>query len=136
MKQISKYLSNKIKNDSYLKDVIIATNKTIYKIVKNELDRLGHCADLNHIDVSQVTDMNNLFNVWCNDVTLGMGYEDLNPDISKWDVSKVKNMSMMFYGCENFNCDISNWDVSNVKDNTDMFVGCSINPKFEPNFKC
>jgi surface protein len=47
-----------------------------------------------------------------------------NGDISKWDVSNVKNMNRMFesstFTCENG--DISNWDVSNVKDMSFMFI--------------
>ena len=30
----------------------------------------------------------------------------------------------MFKYCENFNCDLSNWDVSKVKDMTNIFYGC------------
>ena len=44
-------------------DMIVATNDTIKKIVKDEIERLGYNADLNHIDVSQVTDMSRLFNL-------------------------------------------------------------------------
>jgi surface protein len=45
-----------------------------------------------------------------------------NQDISKWDVSNVKDMSFMFYDAESFNEDISNWDVSNV---TNMGSSCT-----------
>ena len=48
-----------------------------------------------------------------------------NGDISKWNVSGVKDMSSMFYGSE-FNGDISNWDVSNVTDVTDMFKNSAL----------
>ena len=37
-----------------------------------------------------------------------------NGDISKWDVSNVRNMNEMFCDSE-FNGDISKWNVSNVK---------------------
>ena len=37
-------------------------------------------------------------------------------DLSKWDVSSVKDMSSMFLGATSFNGDISKWDVSSVKD--------------------
>ena len=117
MKDIHRYLSTKIS-----KSKIKATNETIRDIVKSELDRLGHDADLNHIDVSEVTDMMSLFS--CDDVDLGFKFYDLNPDISKWDVSNVKKMDYMFYECEEFNCDISEWDVSNVEDSTEMFYKC------------
>ena len=47
-----------------------------------------------------------------------------NIDISEWDVSNVERMEYMFDGCENFNCDLSDWDVSNVEDMHCMFDGC------------
>jgi surface protein len=37
------------------------------------------------------------------------------------DLSKVENMSMMFYYVKNFSGNISNWDVGNVKNMTSMF---------------
>ena len=40
--------------------------------------------------------------------------KDFNGDISEWDVSNVKNMNRMFYGSK-FNGDISHWNVKNVK---------------------
>lgn len=118
MKQITEYLSTKVAKPSIIK----ATSKTIQKIVKAELDRLGHDCDLNHIDVSEVTSMYNLFS--CYEEDLGSKYEDLNPDISKWDVSNVENMNCMFWRCRNFNQDISKWDVSKVGDMSSMFYEC------------
>ena len=118
MKPIYKYLSTKITNSK-----IKATNETIKKIVKDELDRLGHDADLNHIDVSKVTNMNILFS--CHGADLGSIYNDLNPDISKWDVSNAIRMNYMFYKCKNFNCDISGWNVSNTENMSCMFNGCT-----------
>ena len=118
MKTILEYIISK-SNKRY---VIKATNDTINKIVKDELDKLGHDADLNHIDVREVTFMDSLFS--CHTVDLGTKYRDLNPDISGWDVSKVRNMQSMFAICENFDCDISKWDVSNVIDMRFMFNSC------------
>ena len=62
-------------------------------------------------DVSQVSDMNNLF------------YElpDFNEDISQWDVSNVTNMRRMFYGAESFNQPIGSWNVSKVENMLGMF---------------
>ena len=37
-----------------------------------------------------------------------------NENISRWDTSKVTDMSYMFYKANAFNQDISNWDTSNV----------------------
>ena len=44
--------------------------------------------------------------------------------LENWNVSKVENMSSMFYECKNFNCDLSKWNVSNVFDINDMFYDC------------
>ena len=45
--------------------------------------------------------------------------------LKKWDVSNVKDMSYMFYGCISFESDLSNWNVSNVKNMTGMFYECN-----------
>lgn len=122
MTTIIEYLLSKSKPKL---NMIKATNDTIHQIVKDELDRLGHDADLNHIDVSNVTDMSFVF--CARTITrkcLGFEYDDINPDVSKWDVSNVTDMKYMFYYCEKFNCDISGWDVSNVKYMTYMFYRC------------
>src|SRR5690554_4783012 len=88
---------------------IVANNNNIKRIVKSEIERLGNKADLNHIDVSGVTDMWSLFE--------GLQF---NGDISKWDVSKVKSVFRMFSNTP-FNQDIGNWNVGNVEDMTLMF---------------
>ena len=150
MKTILEYLSTKVTQTK-----IKATDETIGQIIKDELDRLGHDADLNHIDVSKVTDMKGLFDIY----GLDNNYKDLNPDISQWDVSKVENMNGMFsccknfnqdisswnvskvedmrgmfWNCENFNQDLSQWNVDKVKDHFNMFYGCPIKQEFKPKF--
>ena len=45
--------------------------------------------------------------------------------ISDWDVSKVTDMSYLFYRAESFNQNISNWDVSNVIDMMGTFRDAS-----------
>ena len=119
MRPILEYIISK----SSKRYTIKATDDTIHQIVKDELDRLGHDADLNHIDVSEVTDMNHLFSC-SNNPNLGIKYNDLNPDISRWNVSKVKDMSYMFHNCVNFNCNISNWNVSKVENMRGIFDNC------------
>ena len=71
--------------------------------------------DVSNWDVSNVTNMEGLFN----------NCKKFNCDLNKWDVSNVKDMSYMFYNCGNFDCDLSNWDVSNVTNMYTMFEGCS-----------
>ena len=71
--------------------------------------------DISDWDVSQVTDMYELFK----DKTT------FNDDISSWDVSNVIDMSYMFYNATSFNQDISSWDVSSVTDMEIMFVNAT-----------
>jgi surface protein len=68
-------------------------------------------SDLNNWDVSNVTDMTGMF--W--------RAESFNGNISNWDVSNVTSMAGMFLDTESFNGDISNWDVSNVINMSYMF---------------
>jgi surface protein len=88
---------------------IIATDDTIHKIVKDEIAKYGYNANLNHIDVSKVTDMRGFFKE-----------SSFNGDISQWDVSNVTNMRAMFSNSR-FNGDISKWNVSNVTNLEYMF---------------
>ena len=48
------------------------------------------------------------------------------PNISKWNTSKVENMSGMFSGCSSLESipDISNWNTSEVKNISLMFSKC------------
>ena len=49
-----------------------------------------------------------------------------NSDVSKWDVSRVKNMQGMFLGATSFNGDLSKWDVTRVIDMRGMFMGATL----------
>lgn len=123
-----------------MKQIIKATNENIENIVAQEIKKYGPEADLNHIDVSGVTDMSFLFfNLYIfedlkfnGDVSnvknmKGMfGFSEFTGDISGWDVSKVQDMSGMFRWSA-FNGDISHWDVSNVRDMSEMFKGVKFN---------
>jgi len=87
----------------------VVNNITFKIILKAELNRLGNNANLNHIDVSNITDMSRMF--------LSSKF---NGDISNWDVSSVTNMSAMFSSSK-FNGDIYNWNVSSVTNMSNMF---------------
>ena len=83
-------------------------------IIRQLVDKRGYKVDLNDIDVSKVDDMSYLF-------TGLHRLQHFNGDISKWDVSRVKNMEGMFRSNKKFNGDISDWDVVNVHNMRFMF---------------
>ena len=66
--------------------------------------------DASEWDVSNVTDMNEMF--------CASGFRS---DISGWNVSNVTDMSVMFCEVQEFNSDLSMWDVSKVTDMSNMF---------------
>ena len=131
-----------LKKNNYTQNVrehIIATNDTLKDIISQEIRKYGTNADLNHIDVSNVTDMSYMFSNsefngdisnWNVSNVTNMSYmfenSKFNGDISNWDVSNVTNMRFMF-GNSEFNGDISNWNVSNVTDMSYMFENSKFN---------
>ena len=131
-----------LKKNNYTQNVrerIIATNDTLNDIISQEIEKYGTSADLNHIDVSNVTSMIRVFSClkfngdiskWdVSNVTNMCGMfenSNFNGDISKWDVSNVTNMCLMFYYSK-FNGDISTWDVSNVTNMSSMFENSNFN---------
>ena len=75
----------------------------------------GFNGNIENWNVSNVTDMNNMFNAVGN---IG----SFNRNLGSWDVSKVTNMSNMFERQGSFiGSGIENWDVSNVTNMSTMF---------------
>ena len=113
------FITEHLKITSKTKSATIrpTTKDELKAIIEQELERQGPNADLNFIDVSEVTNMSRLF----------FGFTDIqNIKINGWDTSNVTNMAYMFYGCNNFNSDLSGWDVSNVENMSQMFIGCNL----------
>ena len=52
----------------------------------------------------------------------------LLPDISKWNTSKVTDMSWMFYQCSSLEnlSDVSKWNIDNVSVMSHMFNNCKV----------
>lgn len=126
----------KVKDFNELVHIIADIKQQLYK---NKVDAFN----LNWLDISNVTMLDQLFNVgtfnrqyifwdvsdWDTSHVTSMagtfnGCKDIC-DLSKWDTSKVTSMVNMFYGCSTFNGNISNWDVSKVTRFDSMFYGCS-----------
>ena len=126
----------KVKDFSELVHIIADIKKQLYK---DKVDAFN----LNWLDISNVTMLDQLFNIntfnrqyifwdvsdWDTSHVTSMvgtfnGCKDIC-DLSKWDTSKVTSMVNMFYGCSTFNGNISNWNVSKVTRFDSMFYGCS-----------
>lgn len=124
MKSLTHYIQEKliIKKNKY--KYFPKTREELQDTILRRIKEEGNEVDLNDIDVSKVTDMFSLFKE-----------TEFNGNISNWNVSNVKDMYSMFYGCKSFNKDVSSWDVSNVT-NYDgcMFKNCAIEEKYKPKF--
>ena len=65
------------------------TRDEFMTVVGKLIKERGYEADLNDIDTSEITSMSGLF--------FKSKFTGKNGDITKWDVSNVKNMKYMFY---------------------------------------
>ena len=101
-----------------------ADNVNIRELVRNAIKDKGNDADLNHIEISDVTDMSYLF--------LNSPF---NGNIDEWDVSNVINMTGMFMNSK-FDGDISKWNVGKVKKHECCFDGSPLEkqPAKQPKF--
>ncbi len=123
MKKLSQYIKEdfklkkkgKISSKEHRYKYFPKTKQELAEIITDLIINNGADVNLNIIDVSNITDMSNLF-------SMKYGLTNFIGDISEWDVSNVTNMERMF-NYSKFNGDISDWDVSSVLNMDNMFDG-------------
>ena len=107
MKTFKQHICEKLKisNDNSKYTLFPKDKKELMRMIDDEVVKNGRTCSLNHIDVSEITDMSGLFR-----------QSIFDGDITNWDVSNVKDMSFMFEYADftGKNSDLSQWDVSNV----------------------
>ena len=166
MKSLNQYIKEKliINKDYHDNTIVVKSFDELRKIIEDRYDKLGSGTEQDPIDFNDV-DVSNLNSFCYNRVTgifeetyfkyIDISYWDVSNvksmrgmfwgclelksvgDLSNWDVSKVTDMWGMFYQCEKLKSvgDISKWDVSNVIHSTYMFEKCPIKEEYKPKFK-
>ena len=115
----SRRLVEEVLNPTERSEKTVAKDRAhLRRLIKQRIELYGPNCDLNDIDVSQVTDMTFLFRY--------KPFNLFNGDISQWDVSNVRDMWGMFYGCKSLTTlDLSSFNTSRVDNMCDMFENCS-----------
>jgi hypothetical protein len=93
-----------------------------YRNQENRLPEDLRDVSMNDWDVSNVTDMSDLFSSVI--ATNEHAPITFNEPLDRWNVSNVKQMGGMFADCVEFNQPIRNWDIKNVVSMAGMFAGC------------
>ena len=114
-----------IKNNKNNCKIIIENKEQdiIEYLVINEKIKNKEKLEIKLKEIKTITNMSHMFGDDKND-----GCDELLslPDIDKWDMKNVTNMSYIFSFCKSLSSlpDISKWNISNVKDMSGMFKFC------------
>lgn len=123
MKNLRSYLTERLLINKNFKDnrITVTSLKELKNIIKERsvdpnTKKYNHHIDLSDIDVSELNDLSTAF-LW---------YRFKTIDISGWDTSNVKDMTMMFYGCFDLTdiIGIENMNIDNVECMNYMFSDC------------
>lgn len=117
----------------------VRSREELIQHVQSHIKEHGPTCDLNHLDVSGLSDFRNVFDGthfdgdvsrWdVSNATTLFGLFNRTPfngDVSKWNVSKTKNFSFMF-GHTPFNGNLSAWDLSSASTLEGMFYHGAFN---------
>jgi surface protein len=129
MKLLNLYISEKLVVNKDYKDLYTCEPKTfeeLRKIIEDRYKKFGPGTKQKPIDFNDV-DVSNVNSFYNKDKGIFRKTKFEYIDISNWNVSNVKDMNRMFYGCEQLKSvgDLSNWSVSKVENMYAMFYGCA-----------
>ena len=131
MRRLEEFILEKLKIKKIEINYHPKNKEELVDIIIREIEANGPDCSLNHIDVSNITDMSYLF-MGGDPVKYLHGHpvlSDFDGDISNWNVSNVTDMKYMFEECQytGKNGDISDWKVSKVNDMDGMFADSKYN---------
>ena len=131
MKRLNEFVLEKLKVVGNKHSYHPTSKKELIDLIIKEIEANGPDCSLNHIDVSNITDMSYLFKGG-DPMKYFHGHpvlSNFDGDISNWNVSNVTDMKYMFDDCQytGKNGDISDWKVYKVNDMEGMFADSKYN---------